>query len=1131
MRMLKHRLRKLSIAAFLIFCVSLSGGILSSCEDILDDYPLDDSRPSWLGESIYEFLKKGGGGSTYNNTVALIDKLEYDTVLSRTGSKTLFVADDSAYAEFFKNNKWNVSSVDELSNSQMKILLFGSMLDNAYLLDMMSSLPGNPPIENSCLRRTTSLSSADSIPFFATGMGQGRDIPRNNSNWDKFRAEKGGNGLLLALDGNAPMMVHFLREFIKAKDITSEDVNILFNAPKGTSRTGNEAFVYQNQVLPNGISYDDYSDDTLTVTCKNGYVYKMDGVLLPPSNMAQELREHPDTKIFSYLVDRFSAPVYSPSVSEEYNYINKTKDSVYVLRYLNYSDNYPLQKVVDNRILEYNIENESELLKFDPGWNHIKNGSTDSRSDMSAIYVPNDEHMFRFFGPGGAGEFLIGLYASPEAIAKIDESNPLSIIDALDYIPNQIIASFVNNLMRPSFVGSVPSKFHLVQNDSFEELGIKPNDVQECVVANNGVIYVLNNVFGPDEFRSVSAPPLYMRNMTIMKQMIDKLGYDSYLLAMDAVYTLLVPDNEYFIYYDPISAETEVPIAYKFFYDNKSGVMANDTVPAVKLWAKRYIYDPKTYELGDTLEGYAIEGREVITKHNEYTASTHFKWDKDGNNASPENFLSNRLKDLLEYLIIIGNVENSSNKYHQSKGYGSIRCEVRNTYANTLDIKFYGGANLETGTAVKVAERYSQANGVTYCTVSDNDDNMSSGIPAPPTQTVYRRMNPDSSKVEGFRDFFNLCVGNVYEEDGITPLSSIEGMLDIIYSEEDKDLISEIDSLNKYSVFTSLTNSKTGRYIPRDFAVPFFNTYHYTVYVPTNESLQKAYDNGLPTWKEVYNELVDTLDGVSKRGKALSYIRLINNFARYHFQDNSLFVDNEISAGKYETSAINYESDQFYEVSVSSASSANGTTIEITDGLNNKAEVLNTAGGEGQSWNVMARDLLMFCRSAGEMQNTPAFAIYLETASYAVLHQINNILENKGLYGYDGTYKRFANDGELVDTMRVSGMQGSLDDGRYLVADKGTILDELSDGSYAYKRIGFLMRKTSNDNRMKWEEYVLNSRNEKVLIDNDGYLRKEVPNYEDDKVVSYSYPFADADGNTSSIPVLKVDNEGRFVSE
>ena len=64
-----------------------------------DDYKWDDENPSFLGPSIYEYLKTDG---SYKNFVKLIDDLDYKEVLGRTGSKTLFVADDDAFKAIYK---------------------------------------------------------------------------------------------------------------------------------------------------------------------------------------------------------------------------------------------------------------------------------------------------------------------------------------------------------------------------------------------------------------------------------------------------------------------------------------------------------------------------------------------------------------------------------------------------------------------------------------------------------------------------------------------------------------------------------------------------------------------------------------------------------------------------------------------------------------------------------------------------------------------------------------------------------------------------------------------------------------------------------------------------------------------
>ena len=137
--------------AFFLFALC---GATYSCKD---DYTLDDSNPSWLGSSIYEYLDNQGN---YTNFVRLINDLDYKEVLARTGSKTLFVANDSAFNAFYQSNPWNVRGYDQLTKSQKKLLLNCAMVNNSYLLEMMSSIEAgsgdnDEPQKGQCLRRET----------------------------------------------------------------------------------------------------------------------------------------------------------------------------------------------------------------------------------------------------------------------------------------------------------------------------------------------------------------------------------------------------------------------------------------------------------------------------------------------------------------------------------------------------------------------------------------------------------------------------------------------------------------------------------------------------------------------------------------------------------------------------------------------------------------------------------------------------------------------------------------------------------------------------------------------------------------------------------------------------------------
>ena len=119
-------------------------GITSSCKD---EYRLDDEKPGFLNSSIYESLESQGNYKYYirllgDKDVNPANARPLTEVLSRTGSKTVFVADDEAWEAFFKKNAtlpesdpWHTAtSYENLSVSQKKSLIHTSMLNNAIVM-------------------------------------------------------------------------------------------------------------------------------------------------------------------------------------------------------------------------------------------------------------------------------------------------------------------------------------------------------------------------------------------------------------------------------------------------------------------------------------------------------------------------------------------------------------------------------------------------------------------------------------------------------------------------------------------------------------------------------------------------------------------------------------------------------------------------------------------------------------------------------------------------------------------------------------------------------------------------------------------------------------------------------------
>ena len=1077
--MFEHRLSKLGRTFLLAFCLLLVGGLQQSCKDWLDDYKYDDSEPDWLGASIYAFLQEGTANHSYKNYVELIDSLGETETLAKTGSKTLFVADDAAFERFFNggNNIWGVKSVAEMTTAQRKYIFYNTMLNNAILLDMMPNTSADK--EGDCISRETEFNSLDSVPVI-----DANSYSKTHPSWpgyNKYWNALYGKEKSFLVDMTPSTLVHFFGEYLKKNAIKTSDINFIFSKGGNVSKTYAEGdvFLYGNKLVDSDVDDGGFSEDNLTISCKNGYVYRMDDVLLPPLDMASELRKREDTRIFSHLLDRFCVPVYNSDKTSKYREYKKVEnDSVFSLKY--FTKSYTGSTLFDGKTGISAPNKDNEVLAFDPAESKGKN-------DVYALLVPKDDALYEYFADeeNGAGNFLIKHYA-PEIDVPFgySEENVATLLTALDSIPQISIATFLNNLMQESFSATVPSKFDRITNDANDDMNIREADVDECFIANNGVLYLLNKVFSPAQFSSVAGPVDINDNMRIMREFIISLQYNYYLLAMDADYSLIIPDDNNFVYYDPVtfdSYKTEGKMKMvTYYYDSNH---KDNGTKTDELWRQEFEVDKNTFEITDTLDAFRS---------------------KDDNVA----------KDLLEYLIIVHDkVEpkiTADRMYYSTKGYGTIKAVVDET--NPDIIKFYGGEQLEKGTEILASNVISQENGVTYCTVPAEESTKTlkySSVPTPPTKSIYQNMYAYADDENAlYREFFELC----YAE-------GLEKILKSIYASEYTE-----DTAKMYSIF--YTGGKMSN------VVPFLNTYHYTVYIPSNESIRDLYNAGLPTW-DIINAEVE-----NNPKKAMSLIRLVNNFVRYHFQDQSVYHDKSpfyvpnVNGGKdYEssmaTSLINNTTGRFYELKLKSDDTNSTILIQDEWAKNDKADyarILTTPGEENKTWNVMCRDRI----------GTSS----IETSSFAVLQPIDRALLNENMFGYDGRFMRFAATGHQVDTMYVAGGQaGDAGFGAncYLVASAGRVPRstdyEPQPADLENKEVAYLMSRIDSNNE-NWNEFITREllvrapNADPIMITREGYRVIRTEDTKND-IVSYKY-YTETDDNGNEY-IIKLNNAGEEI--
>ena len=927
-----NHLAKLAKRTKWAFLLAMICGGFVACTD---DYDLDDPEhyPSWLGGSIYDAMKHPESLSTsssghvligtFDNYLRLIDDLGYAETLSKTGSKTVFPANDEAFARFYANNAWGVRRYEDLTPAMKKQLLYASMLDNAILVEMLSNISDGSTavMQGQAMKHTTGANVIDTITHL-----RGRaDMPVNNSYWEKYYDK----GLYMVMDATRPMMVHFTQEQMTSNNITTRGDKSDFEVVTGTPYDEEEksAYIFRNKII---------SSD---VTCKNGYIHQMQDVLVPPGNLAEVIRTNGESNLFSRMLDRFSAPYYDATTTKNYNdfaVVNGLPeiDSIFQKRYFSArSQGGTLDQDPNRTTMKF-------ILPYDPGWNGYNNGSGENTSkDIATMFVPTDEAMKAFFLPGGGGEFLIDAFGKkPNTLENLEEN--------IDSIPLQNISQIVNNLMKSSFVGTVPSKFNRVMDEANDPMGLsldvldKMDDGSFNVkIANNGVAYMLNKVFAPPSLIAVSAPVTLNKNMRIMNTAVEdghtskplglNLNYYAYLLAMSANYAFFIPTDDAFerFYVDPAYLNSDQPRALKFYYQ--------DRTPFV--YCSAWKYDKATGTVGTT-------PADSIGRVN----ATQFR---------------SQLVDILNYhTIVLGEGEKlGTNKYYKTKHGGAILFE-----GNTVR----SGAQIDGFAPVsEVKQVFNQANGVAYA--------IDHVIQAP-QRSVLDILESD----ENFSEFLNLCVD--FDMDSVMEFAS--------------DKLTEVNSVTKkkrmdaYHPFAAkggLTDN-----------VSYFNSYNYTVYVPDNEAMRKAYERGLPSWsdiKEIYNEYNERLDQEKQGGriseevqqardKALAMVEEINAFIRYHFQDNSIYADNVIDEGIYPTAC----SDTLGIREKITVTGGAGKLV-ITD-KNGQAIEIN-ASNTAKLSNKMARDYVI-----DKNHN-------ISTSSFAVVHQISTPLStHSGTDRYDGLW-------------------------------------------------------------------------------------------------------------------------------
>lgn len=849
----------------------IGAAAMQSCKD--DD--LLTGQPEWLGNSIYERLQELGN---YKYTLRMIDDLGQKEVLGHTGSKTLFVANDSAYDAWFAKNN---TSYDQLTDAQRRLFFNNSMVNNAYLLELMSNSSGNPPLEGRAMRRETAGSVYDSVYIMPVS-----EMP-NTSAWKPYKERN--KPMRILMDGTVAPMIHLLPGFMEYYKFTDEDVSKLTN---GNANSTMVSLINGKKVIDGNI------------TCKNGYIHRVEDVIEPAPNMIQIIRDEERMSRWKSILDRFSVPVYSKEASETFYRINHIEDSVFVLRYYNEQAGTNKRKWVDGSMIDPAYQQaptdtaKQPGLAFDPAWNQYIYDNTrdfDLHYDAGVMFVPTDEAFNKWWDEGG-GKALKEQYGT------------------LENVPLATIAALVNVNMKDVFTSTIPSKFDLVLNDAKEQMSITPDDVEKSFIGCNGVVYMTSKVFAPAAYQAVSYPALAQEDkMKVFYEAIDKLNFLPYLLSMEAEYALILPTNgTLLIHPDPATygmmdadGEKEKPDLIRI-YLNKSG-----NLTAVR--------DHSTISANGDIE--SEEGTEILP-------------------FSSSSVLWKLLEETIDQLIIVlpsggKNAKNLTVEDYLDKGYhyfktkgGALLYAEKGSNGKS---SFAGGWQLEHNhRMLEVDEDYTLENGRSY--------QISSQLPLP-AQSSFHMILDRHNEYEAFKKLLECEYAKMFTTvpPGTSSANSSNYSLPAIAEKPGNFKL--FDNYN-YTVFVPTSSSITAL---QPTYLPDWNA----LYIDKEDGDHQVLDSLITAekWWGNGEEVPTSADSANVRKIVQTAItQVVQNFIRYHVQDHSVAIgmapEPGMDGNAYESMLRNPSTGRFYQL----------TTVFDTDKMTvkdlagNMRHVQKTAG-------------------------------------------------------------------------------------------------------------------------------------------------------------------------------------------
>jgi uncharacterized surface protein with fasciclin (FAS1) repeats len=431
--------------------------LLGACEKQFDEYY---KVPEDLIGTILDVLKEDGRYSLFIKAVELV---EFDDVLGKTGNFTVFAPDDDAFTAFF--NETGYGSLEEIPEEELRGIVFYHIVFWAYSKYML--LYG------------LNVQDAE-IDYSALAFKQPtRYIPPVTKEYDTLGREYD---------------VYHETKFVPV--YSSELFNEL-----DLDASPNYEFLYPDSPFT-GFHVDRAEVTEYDVPAQNGWIHRINRVLIPPPNHDDLLEAMEEYSTFRDLINKNTYYQYSSSYTTAQNNEGDVNED----------------GILDSLFLKMNSI-------FPPGTSpDLENIAYSGYQNVLSLFVPTNGALQLFMDERTKG------YAS---IAEVG-----------DFWINWYLSHYIGTNYWPSQYANMTTEWDWDLTESLWDCNIAPGDIQYSIMASNGPFCGLNKYLLPKIFESVAEPIMGDKDYEWFADMLVFYLVDKLLNEENLVFTLFAPSNE-----------------------------------------------------------------------------------------------------------------------------------------------------------------------------------------------------------------------------------------------------------------------------------------------------------------------------------------------------------------------------------------------------------------------------------------------------------------------------------------------------------------------------------------------------------------------------------------------------------